>query len=67
LRCGSNISSKGYNFLSIKIIAIVHKEELGGFWAEVPSLPVCVTQADTIEELQENLKEAIELYLEQIL
>ena len=43
--------------------AIVHKAEEGGYWAEVPSLPGCVTQAETRDELQANLREAIELWL----
>jgi len=31
--------------------AIVHKAEEGGFWAEVPSIPGCATQGETMEEL----------------
>lgn len=42
--------------------AIVHAED-GGFWAEVPALPGCFTQADTEEELRVNLQEAIEGWL----
>ena len=44
--------------------AIVHKAEEGGYWAEVPELPGCVTEADTLDELNEMLKEAITGYLE---
>lgn len=44
--------------------AIVHKAEEGGFWAEVPALPGCVTQAETMDELNSNLREAVELWLE---
>jgi predicted RNase H-like HicB family nuclease len=43
----------------MKIQAIVHKAEEGGFWAEVPSIPGCATQGETVEELVENLREAI--------
>jgi predicted RNase H-like HicB family nuclease len=43
----------------MKFKAIVHPEE-GGFWAEVPALPGCFTQAETLEEIKTNLKEAIE-------
>ena len=46
------------------IKAVVHPSEEGGFWAEVPSRPGCVTQAESIEELRYNLREAIELWLE---
>jgi predicted RNase H-like HicB family nuclease len=42
------------------IHAIVYKAEEGGFWAEVPSIPGCATQGETIEELSLNLREAIE-------
>jgi predicted RNase H-like HicB family nuclease len=43
--------------------AIVHPAEAGGFWAEVPALPGCLTQGETLDELQVNLREAIELWL----
>ena len=43
--------------------AIIHTAEEGGFWAEVPALPGCVTQGETMEELQANLREAVELWL----
>ena len=42
------------------IRAILHKAEEGGFWAEVPSIPGCATQGETIEQLRANLREAIE-------
>lgn len=32
--------------------------------AEVPSLPGCLTQGETREQAIENIKEAIELYIE---
>ena len=32
--------------------------------AEVPELPGCLTEADTLDELRDNLREAISLYLE---
>ena len=44
----------------MKIRAIVHKAEEGAFWAEVPSIPGCATQGQTMEELRSNLREAIE-------
>ncbi len=48
----------------MKIKAIVHPAEEGGYWAEVPALPGCITEGDTIEELESNLKDAIEGWLE---
>jgi predicted RNase H-like HicB family nuclease len=44
----------------MKIKAVVHEAEEGGFWAEVPAIPGCATQGDTMEELMRNLHEAIE-------
>jgi predicted RNase H-like HicB family nuclease len=43
--------------------AIVHEAEEGGFWAEVPALPGCVTQGETMEEITQNLREAVEGWL----
>jgi len=40
--------------------ATVHKAEEGGFWAEVPSIPGCATQGETMEELRSDLREATE-------
>lgn len=48
----------------MKIKAIVREAEEGGYWAEVPALPGCVTQGDTWEEVIEHLQEAIEGWLE---
>jgi predicted RNase H-like HicB family nuclease len=43
---------------------IVHHEPKGGYWAEVPALPGCVSQGKTIEEVQTNVREAMAGYLE---
>ena len=44
----------------MRIRVIVHKGEEGGFWAEVPSIPGCATQGETMEEIEANVREAIE-------
>lgn len=44
----------------MRIRVIVHKAEEGGFWAEVPSIPGCATQGETMEEIEANIPEAIE-------
>ena len=44
----------------MKIKIVVHEAEEGGFWAEVPAIPGCVSQGETMEELLENIHEAIE-------
>lgn len=43
---------------------IIMEDESDGYLAFVPALPGCHTQGDTLRELMENVKEAIELYLE---
>ena len=45
---------------------VIIEDETGGYVAYVPALLGCHTQGDTIEEIIENIKEAIELYLEAI-
>ena len=47
----------------MKVKAIVHDAEEGGYWAEVPALPGCATQGETLDELTANLREAIEAWL----
>ena len=42
---------------------LIHKAEEGGFWAEVPALPGCFSQGETVEETIANTKEAIGLHL----
>jgi predicted RNase H-like HicB family nuclease len=44
----------------MNVKAIIHEDEGGCYWAEVPALPGCATQGDTREELLANLREAIE-------
>jgi predicted RNase H-like HicB family nuclease len=43
---------------------IIIEDETGGYVAFVPALPGCHTQGDTLEELMNNAKEAIDLYIE---
>ncbi len=44
----------------MKLKVIIHNAEEGGYWAEVPSIPGCVAQGDSFEELLGNLYEAVE-------
>ena len=48
----------------MRIRAIIHLAEEGGYWAEVPALPGCITEGDTMEEVMANLKDAIEGWLD---
>ena len=55
-------SELAYSFY-MTLKAIIHPAAEGGFWAEVPALPGCLTQAETLDELHANLREAIQLWL----
>ncbi len=43
---------------------VVHPAKEGGYWVEVPALPGCASQGETVDEALENVKDAIKLYLE---
>lgn len=43
---------------------VIHIEPEGGYWAEVPELPGCFTQGDTLAEVYHNLIEAIACHLD---
>ena len=47
----------------MKLKVVVHEAEEGGYWAEVPSIPGCVTQGERFEELLKNIYEAVEACL----
>jgi predicted RNase H-like HicB family nuclease len=44
---------------------IVHEGEPdeGGYWAEVEELPGCFASGDTLDELEVDIKDAIETYV----
>ena len=44
----------------MKFKVIVHEAEEGGFWGEIPAIPGCASQGETLEELLTNVREAIE-------
>jgi predicted RNase H-like HicB family nuclease len=44
----------------MKLKVIIRKAEEGGFWAEVPSIPGCVTQGETFDEQLANIYDAVE-------
>ena len=43
---------------------VIEEDEDGTYVASVPELKGCHTQAKTLDELRERIKEAIQLYLE---
>ena len=44
----------------MNLTVVIHEAAEGGYWAEVPAVAGCVTQADSLEELRKNIHEAIE-------
>lgn len=50
--------------MPMRIKVIVHEAEEGGYWAGVPAIPGCMTQGETLEELLENVSEAVQGCLE---
>jgi predicted RNase H-like HicB family nuclease len=49
--------------MSYKVSVVIEKDEYG-YYAYCPELEGCQTQGDSLEEAINNMKEAIELYLE---
>ena len=45
-------------------LVVIHEEPGGGFWAEVPALPGCYSQGDSVAELMDKVGEAIAGVLE---
>lgn len=43
---------------------VIHEEPTGGFWGEVPALPGCYSQGESVDELLGNLREAVAGVLE---
>ncbi len=48
----------------MKEYTVIYEKGETNWGAIVPDLPGCVSIGDTLEEVQENVKEAIVLYLE---
>lgn len=48
----------------MKLKVIVHPAEEGGFWAEVPALPGCISEGETLAETLANIQEAAAGWLE---
>lgn len=60
IRKNNKINESVLNFNAVFI------EEIdGGYSVSVPSLPGCFSQGDSFEDAVKNIKEAIELYLEE--
>ncbi|MDQ6707007.1 MAG: type II toxin-antitoxin system HicB family antitoxin [Acidobacteriota bacterium] len=42
-----------------KYAVVIHEDPEGVFWAEIPALPGCYSQAESVAELMANVREAI--------
>lgn len=49
--------------MSYKVSIVIERDD-NGYYVYCPELEGCHTQGDTIEEAMDNIREAIELYLE---
>ncbi|HEV3417988.1 MAG TPA: type II toxin-antitoxin system HicB family antitoxin [Pirellulales bacterium] len=47
----------------MKLRVVLHPAEEGGFWAEIPALPGCISEGDSYNEALENIREAAEGWL----
>ncbi len=48
----------------MRLKVVIHPADEGGFWAEAPALPGCVSEGDTLDETLANIREAAEGWLE---
>jgi predicted RNase H-like HicB family nuclease len=49
----------------MKLKVVLEPSDEGGYTVYVPSLPGCISEGDTLEEALTNIREAIDLYLEE--
>jgi len=47
----------------MEFTVLIHPAEEGGYWTEVPALPGCFSQGETLEEALANTKDAIEMHV----
>lgn len=48
-------------------VILIPDTEGGGYTVQVPTLPGCTTEGDTLQEALENAKDAIRLYVEDVI
>jgi predicted RNase H-like HicB family nuclease len=48
----------------MRLKVFVHPAAEGGYWAEVPALPGCVSEGDSLDETLANIREAAQGWLE---
>jgi predicted RNase H-like HicB family nuclease len=50
----------------VKLQVVLEPSDEGGYTVYVPTLPGCISEGDTVDEAMQNIREAIELYLEPV-
>lgn len=50
----------------MKVSVVLEPSDEGGYTVYVPSLPGCISEGESKDEALQNIKEAIELYLESV-
>lgn len=50
----------------MKLKVFLEPSEEGGYTVYAPSLPGCISEGETLEEALTNIREAIQLYLEEV-
>ena len=48
----------------MRFTVVIEQEDNGGFVVSVPALPGCISEGNTRDEAMKNVREAIEVYLE---
>jgi predicted RNase H-like HicB family nuclease len=50
----------------MKYAVVIEKAKDGGYWAYLPDLPGCVSRGDTVDEVERNIREAVEFHIESL-
>ena len=48
----------------MEYVLVIHPAEEGGYWAEIPALPGCFVQGETLDELLSEAPDVIDSHLE---
>jgi predicted RNase H-like HicB family nuclease len=50
----------------MRYVYVIEQAADGSYSAYVPDLPGCTSAGDTVDELKQNIKDAVELYIESL-
>jgi len=53
-------------YKKMKLKVVLEPSDEGGYTVYVPSLPGCISEGESVKEAMDNIREAIQLYLEPI-